>query len=297
MGQAPQRGAAGWASSAAGLLNSGAPRLLPPSSPPAPLVLLESPHTAKMQASFTRVQGRSATACFSARRTVRRLDGGRWRRGGRDRAAKRPASGGADTPTIVLPTAPLSLNCPPQTVRSAASLKVMAFKVRRAGPAVWGTRDSRRRRLAPTALVGVGPLLPRSLPTAPRLGCRCVLQVTLKTPEGDKVVEVDADTYIMDAAEEAGAWRRRRQGAAATACPCSAHCEGAITRRSRRLPPLKPPPPVGVSLACNPQASTCPTRAARAPAPAALASSPPAPSTRATSPSWMTSRWARALCW
>lgn len=45
------------------------------------------------------------------------------------------------------------------------------------------------------------PLSPSRL-----LAMRCAtgLQVTLKTPEGDKVVECDGDTYILDAAEEAG---------------------------------------------------------------------------------------------
>jgi hypothetical protein len=44
------------------------------------------------------------------------------------------------------------------------------------------------------------------------------------------------------------------------------------------------------------QASTCPTPAALVRAPAAPARWCLAPSTRATSPSWTTTRWARALC-
>ena len=57
---------------------------------------------------------------------------------------------------------------------------------------------------------------------------------------------------------------------------------------------LTPLPPAHCSSL---QALTCPTAAARAPAPAAPARWRPAPWTRATSPSWTTTRWARASCW
>jgi hypothetical protein len=34
-------------------------------------------------------------------------------------------------------------------------------------------------------------------------------KVTLKTPSGDQVIECSEDTYILDAAEEAGKYRAR----------------------------------------------------------------------------------------
>lgn len=68
--------------------------------------------------------------------------------------------------------------------------------------------------------------------------------------------------------------------------PAAVHPAG---RRNPPCPSRRAPP-------CT-QASTCPTRAARAPAPAAPARLRPVALTRATSPSWTTTRWARALCW
>jgi ferredoxin len=37
-------------------------------------------------------------------------------------------------------------------------------------------------------------------------------KVTLKTPSGDQVIECSGDTYILDAAEEAGKYRARIGG-------------------------------------------------------------------------------------
>lgn len=59
--------------------------------------------------------------------------------------------------------------------------------------------------------VGSKPSVSRTFRAAPvarpraaaKMGCYA-FKVTLKTPSGDQTIEVDADTYILDAAETAG---------------------------------------------------------------------------------------------
>ena len=119
-------------------------------------------------------------------------------------------------------------------------------------------------------------------------------KVTLETPSGTQVIECDDSTYILDAAEEAGAsverggWSRRRRGrqlAVSVLRPLGAASQRASTH-SFAMPH---------NATHRPQASTCPTRAALARAPRARARWCLAGSTSPTSPSSMTTRWARAL--